>query len=81
MQHARKDYNRIQDPKNIIPADEPVFLLRGQDVASPKTIRFWACVARELGAKQDIIDAALAQADKMDAWQNEHSAKIPDMPE
>ena len=30
MKHARKDYNeRIQDNANLIPADEPVFLIRG----------------------------------------------------
>lgn len=28
MKHAGEDYNRIQDPENKIPADEPVFLLR-----------------------------------------------------
>lgn len=31
MKHARPDYDRIQDPAGIIPEDEPVFLLRGQD--------------------------------------------------
>jgi len=32
MKHARKDYNeRIQDTANLIPQDEPVFLLRAQD--------------------------------------------------
>ena len=35
MLHARKDYQRIQDPLNAkdkgIPKDEPVFLLRAQD--------------------------------------------------
>lgn len=31
MLHAREDYNRIQDPLNKIPADEPVLLFRAQD--------------------------------------------------
>lgn len=30
MIHARPDYNRIQDPENKIPEDEPVFLLRAK---------------------------------------------------
>lgn len=31
MLHAREDYNRIQDPENKIPEDEPVMLFRAQD--------------------------------------------------
>jgi len=31
MKHAREDYNRIQDPENKIPEDEPVMLFRAQD--------------------------------------------------
>ena len=42
MIHARDDYNRIQDPAGLIPADEPVFLLRGQDPAAPNTVDRWA---------------------------------------
>lgn len=32
MIHARKDYARIQDPWNKIADDEPVFLVRAQDM-------------------------------------------------
>lgn len=46
MQHARKDYNRIQDTENIIPEQEPVFLLRGKDVAAPYAIEAWAQKAK-----------------------------------
>ena len=38
MKHARDDYNRIQDPAGLIPADEPVFLLRGQDKLAIKAM-------------------------------------------
>lgn len=31
MKHARKDYDRFQDPANKIPEDEPVMLFRAQD--------------------------------------------------
>ena len=31
MKHAREDYDRFQDPANIIPKDEPVMLFRAQD--------------------------------------------------
>lgn len=40
MLHDRKDYNRrIQDSENIIPEDEPVFLLRAQDVNALQTLQ------------------------------------------
>jgi len=39
MKHAREDYNRIQDPDEKIPDNEPVFLLRGQDVLAPNLLR------------------------------------------
>lgn len=80
MKHAREDYNRIQDPENIIPEDEPVFLLRGKDVCAPATVRFWANKAREEGANWNIVDAAMSQADKMEKWQEEKEKQIPDMP-
>ena len=36
MKHARSDYQaRIQDVAGLIPADEPVFFIRGQDKAAP----------------------------------------------
>lgn len=41
MIHAREDYNRIQDPKGLIPQDEPVFLLRGQDRFTPRMLALY----------------------------------------
>jgi len=46
MKHARQDYNRIQDSEGLIPEDEPVFLLRGQDTVAPGVVRFWASGGR-----------------------------------
>lgn len=80
MKHAREDYNRIQDPENIIPENEPVFLLRGKDVAAPAAIEEWVRTARRYGANKNILQAALDQAEKMRVWQIEQGGKIPDMP-
>lgn len=80
MKHARDDYNRIQDPSNKIPADEPVFLLRAQDVVAPETILFWAYKARQVGASPQIVEAAMNQWAEMKKWQKEHPPKVPDMP-
>lgn len=54
MIHARNDYQeRIQDSANKIPADEPVFLLRAQDITSPSVIREWVRLNKKL-LKEDV---------------------------
>lgn len=88
MKHAREDYNRIQDPAGLIPEDEPVFLLRGQDIFAPKIVMSWA---RELLlASKDIKDhdkradllmmatMAIEHATEMIEWQHYQKSKIPD---
>lgn len=77
MIHARQDYNRIQDPLNKIPADEPVFMVRAQDKNAASTARYWA----ELNDLDDgdprLSALARKHADLMDAWPVK---KIPDLP-
>jgi len=78
MKHFREDYNRIQDPLGLIPKNEPVFLLRGQDELAPSTLRFWAYQAECLGLK-DIAKIVYDGADEMDEWQRNHKSKLPDL--
>ena len=80
MKHGRKDYNEsIQDERiDGIPRDEPVFLLRGQDMNAGDTVRVWARLAEERGADKDVIAAARNQACAMDEWPKE---KVPDLPQ
>ncbi len=80
MKHARKDYDRFQDPDGKIPEDEPVFLLRGQDIAAPETVRHWARAANSFGARSDIVAAAYEQANEMERWQYDRGSKVADMP-
>lgn len=80
MKHAREDYNRIQDPENIIPADEPFFLLRGKDICAPTAIQAWCEDAKKHRAADNIIRTALVQADKMKQWQADHEGQVPDIP-
>lgn len=81
MIHAREDYtNRIQDSENIIPANEPVFLLRGQDALAPSVLLDWASRLRSLGGDPDMVDLVRVQAVRMIQWQNENGVKIPDLP-
>lgn len=80
MKHARLDYERFQDPLGLIPEDEPVFLVRGQDVNGPDTLRFWATVAADRGADVLITSRVVDHAIAMQAWQATNAVKTPDMP-
>jgi len=82
MKHARSDYDHIQDPNNKIPADEPVFLLRGQDVNAPHAVRMYAAAHRRSGGSHDLADMAEAQAEAMEEWQNDNkfAGKVADLP-
>lgn len=79
MKHARPDYNRIQDPAGLIPEDEPVFLIRGQDKLAPQILRYYAMRAAEHGAFK-IAELTLDQATAMEEWQALHISKIADLP-
>jgi hypothetical protein len=79
MRHARADYDRIQDPAELIPADEPVFLLRGQDRFAPAIVRAYATALKEYSPA--LAERARRWAQEMEAWQSKNGSKIPDMPE
>lgn len=81
MKHSRPDYNRIQDPAGLIPADEPVFLLRGQDVYAPDILREYASRIYDRGkGNVEASNEIFAQAAAMETWQKEHGSKLPDAP-
>jgi len=80
MKHAREDYNRIQDPEGKIPEEEPVFLIRAQDVTAPEIVQHWADLAAARGASNEIVMSAREQAMRMVDWQRLQRVKIPDMP-
>jgi len=81
MKHARKDYDRFQDPAGLIPEDEPVLLLRGQDMCAPATLAFWAKEVRRVGGSEKIASMVEDWAVEMLKWQEKHGNKIPDLPE
>lgn len=68
MIHARKDYNRIQDPANKIPDDEPVFLVRAQDIVSGEVVRAWANLNDLKGGDPKLSESAREHARRMDEW-------------
>ena len=76
MLHARKDYNRIQDPENKIPEDEPVFLLRAQDRISDVVVLFWAETNDKFGGDKELSQMAREQAAKMSLWPKRKMADL-----
>jgi hypothetical protein len=80
MRHARKDYDRIQDPAGLIGKDEPVFLLRAKDVNAPMTLRHWVGLARESGADHVMLEAVGKHAEAMEDWQRKNGSKVADTP-
>ena len=77
MRHFRPDYNRIQDPANIIPENEPVFILRGQDKHAAQTLRYYAYQVFADDGDLDIVRAVLDGVKLVEAWPKK---KSPDMP-
>ena len=80
MKHARRDYNRIQDPAGLIPEDEPVFLIRGQDRAGPAALLAYAAVAEGLGSSPELVASVRRQARIMADYQASVQSKLPDAP-
>ncbi len=82
MKHARKDYQeRIQDSENLIPKDEPVFVVRGQDPAGPATLRYWAVLCEATGGSKEAAKLARQHADAMEEWQATVRQHRTDLPE
>jgi hypothetical protein len=55
--------------------NEPLFVLRAQDMLAPELVREWAVRAAEHECSVAKVNEAFALADKMEAWPNR---KFPD---
>jgi len=81
MKHARKDYDRIQDPAKLIGEDEPVFLLRAKDGLAPLAVMSWVKEAVRYGVDPVTIRLATDQAARMLQWAKANGGhKWPDVP-
>lgn len=78
MLHAREDYNRIQDPENKIPEEEPVFIVRAQDVCAPDVMRFWAALHLSIGGDKKMYIQMMAHAKLAEEWQHKCGCKLAD---
>jgi len=81
MKHARQDYDRIQDPTGLIPENEPVFLLRGQDRLAPSLLRTWAHQLLDSGGSGVMAEMVMKHANDMLDWQDKVKKKLPDLPQ
>lgn len=82
MRHARADYqDRIVDLAGLIPDDEPVFLIRGQDRAAVSAAQAWCKAAADLGAEPAIIRLVEAHIQRVRDWQQQRVSKVPDLPD
>jgi len=88
MVHARKDYDRIQDPLNLIPLQEPVFLLRGQDVCFNDMLAHYCNLLQKKGvipeqnfgqAEHPLITSIQNHITLARQWQLNVKTKNPDM--
>jgi len=80
MKHAREDYNRFQDPWDLIPENEPVFLLRGQDPFAPDLLRDWADALIKAHGDPIMAQIVRDQANAMEQWQRNRTIHIPNLP-
>ena len=81
MLHARKDYNaRVQDRDGIIPAEEPVFLLRAKDRLMLPTLEYYAKLLITLGDETDenTMVSVLRHIQRVAHWRRCHAIKAPD---
>lgn len=81
MKHARKDYDRIQNPAALIAEDEPVFLLRAKDLIAARTVQYWASEVEKAGGDSTTVRLARLQANRMLGWGLHHGSKTPDVPD
>lgn len=58
--------------------DEPVFVLRAQDMLAPELVREWVFRARINGVPEEKVAEARRIADAMEDWQVANHRKMPD---
>jgi hypothetical protein len=76
MLNARKDYQDLEALDKRIPKNEPVMLVRGQDLAGPDTMRYWARRNAELGGNAELTKTAIQHAQKADHWPKKKLADL-----
>jgi len=69
-------YGRVTTSEKDIPKDEPVFILRGQDILAPTVVRLYADLVGLIGCGPTMSRTELRMlATRMEQWQ---PRKVPD---
>lgn len=71
----------IADPNstwNKVKDDEPVFILRAQDLLAPGTVCEWVANSRKRGVSSGKLREARNCVTAMMAWANRNGVKLPD---
>ena len=55
--------------------DEPIFVLRAQDMLAPVIVRQWAMLAKHCGCAEEKVQEAINLAERMEKWP---TRKYPD---
>ncbi len=76
MIHARSDYDPIQDPRGLIPEDEPVVLFRAQDELAVAAVIYYTQLCKNAGLS-NVDDILEPHIEKMLSWPKK---KLPDVP-
>jgi hypothetical protein len=77
MLHGRPDYNRrIVDLENLIPEDEPVFLIRGRDKVAAIALRAYGQAHAAAGGDPRVSQRAYDQAEAIEAYQRTHPSRL-----
>lgn len=66
----------VEGAQTKIPADEPWFLLRGQDRYAPTGIARYARACEERGAPRAFVDGVVDVACAMEDWQAENADRV-----
>lgn len=75
MKHARSDYNTA-DLDLRIPDDEPVFLIRAQDIVGAAAVRAWADLHDAAGGDPKLSRLACEHANLMQQWPKKKHADL-----
>ncbi len=72
-----EDWEAPSSVDPIIPDNEPVLLIRGQDLAAIPTGEAWCVEAERLGVDPRMVACVRRQIELIREWQKTH-AKVPD---